>query len=63
MKEIILRTLRGQIEKIPSGKNVFVLKGVPLSFVGDENFSEDLEAATNDPLNYLSNLQTANGNF
>ncbi|MBQ6298345.1 MAG: ATP-dependent DNA helicase RecQ [Selenomonadaceae bacterium] len=63
MKEIILRTLRGQIEKIPSGKNVFVLKGVPLSFVGDENFSEDLEAATNDPLNYFIKLTNGKRKF
>ena len=41
MKEIILKALRGQIEKIPSGKNIFVLKGVPLNFVGEENFPED----------------------
>ena len=63
MKEIILKALRGQLEKIPSGKNIFVLKGVPLNFVGEENFPEDLTAAINDPLNYFIGLKGSGRKF
>ena len=63
MKEIILKNLRGQIEKIQRGKNIFVLKGVPLNFVGDENFPEDLAAAINNPLNYFIALTTSERKF
>ena len=63
MKEIISKALRGRLEKIPSGKNIFVLKGVPLSFVGEENFSEDLEAAINDPLSYFIGLKSSGRKF
>ncbi len=63
MKEKILRSLRGKLEKIPSGKNIFVLKGMPLSFIGEENFLEDLNAAINDPLKYFIALATSGRKF
>ena len=63
MKKIILEALRGRIKDFPQGKNIFVLKGVPLSFVGEENFREDLEAAINDPLNYFIGLKSGGRRF
>ncbi|MBR4151698.1 MAG: ATP-dependent DNA helicase RecQ [Selenomonadaceae bacterium] len=63
MKEIILNHLRGQLENLPQGKNIFVLKGVPLNFVDDENFPEDLEQAIKDPLKYFFELTTSGRKF
>ena len=42
---------------------IFVLKGVPLNFVGEENFHEDLTAAINDPLNYFIGLKGSGRKF
>ena len=63
MKEIILNRLRCQLENLPQGKNIFVLKGVPLEFVGEENFPEDLERAINNPLNYFFELTNSERKF
>ena len=63
MKEIILKALRGKLDNLPSGKNIFVLKGVPLSFVDEENFPEDLETAINAPLNYFIALINSERKF
>ncbi|MBR0261216.1 MAG: ATP-dependent DNA helicase RecQ [Selenomonadaceae bacterium] len=63
MKEIILNALRGQILNLPQDKNIFVLKGVPLEFVGEENFSEDLERAADNPFKYFSDLMSGGRKF
>ena len=42
---------------------IFVLKGMPLNFVGEENFPEDLTAAINDPLNYFIGLKSSGRKF
>ena len=63
MKEMILNRLRCQLENLPQGKNIFVLKGVPLEFVGEENFPEDLERAINNPLNYFFELTNSERKF
>ena len=60
MKETFLKALRGLVEKFSRGKNIFVLKGVPLEFVGEE---ENLEAAIEDPLNYFIALKTGGRKF
>lgn len=57
MNEIILRRVNEKLSSLPSEKNfAIVLKGVPLSFVGDGNFQADLDAAKNDPLGYFMRL-------
>ena len=63
MKEIILERLRVRLENIPQGKNIFVLKGVPLEFVGEENFPENLSAAADNPLNYFIALTNSGRKF
>ena len=63
MKEISLKALREQIENLPQGKNVFVLKGMPLEFVGEENFPENLSAAADNPMNYFIALMNSGRKF
>ena len=63
MKEIIFDRLCKQIRNITQDKSIFVLKGVPLSFVGDENFPEDLERAVDNPLRYFLELTTSGRRF
>ena len=63
MKEIILEKLRERLKNIPQGKNIFVLKGIPLNFAGEENFSENLEAAANNPLKYFIALTNSKRKF
>ncbi len=58
-----MKSLRGQLEKIPQDKNIFVLKGVPLEFVGEENFPENLSAAADNPLNYFIALTNSGRKF
>lgn len=62
--EIILRRLREKIASLPPEENsCVVLKGVPLSFVGDENFQANLDAAKDNPLNYFIALAKSGRNF
>ncbi len=63
MKEIIFQALREQIKNLPRSKNIFVLKGVPLEFFGEEIFPEDLAAAINDPLKYFFALKESGRKF
>lgn len=64
MKEIILQRLREKFESLPPEENsAIVLKGVPLSFIDDGNFPEDLAAAVNDPLNYFIGLKSSGRKF
>ena len=60
MKKIILKALHEQIKNLPDEKNIFVLKGVPLAFVDE---AENLEAASNDPLNYFFALTSGGRKF
>ena len=63
MKEIILKHIQKQLEKIPQGKNIFVLKGIPLNFIDEKNFPENLAAAADNPLNYFIALTKSGRNF
>ena len=64
MNEIISRRVTEKISSLPRGKNfAVVLKGVPLNFVGDKNFPEDLETLTDDPLNYFLRLRNSGRKF
>lgn len=54
--EIISERLKILLDGLPHEKNfVVVLKGVPLSFVGEENFC-DLDAAAENPMTYFFRL-------
>lgn len=62
--EIIARNLRGLLDRLSSEKNsAVVLKGVPLSFVGDGNFRADLDAAKDNPVKYFFALVNGGRNF
>ena len=61
--EIISDVLRGKIADLPEKNFAVVLKGVPLNFVDDKNFPEDLDAAKDNPLNYFSRLTFGERNF
>ena len=63
MNEIVSRQLREQLKNLPHGNNVFVLKGVPLSFICEENFPENLSAAADNPLNYFITLTKSGRKF
>ena len=64
MNEIILRRVTEKISSLPRGKNfAVVLKGVPLKFVGDENFPEDLERAAVKPSKYFLQLVNSERKF
>ena len=63
MNHIILERLRGRLENISQGKNIFVLKGVPLTLIGEENFPENLSAAADNPLYYFIALMNSGRKF
>ena len=63
MNEIILERLHEQLERITQGKNIFVLKGVSLSLIGEENFQENLSLAADNPLNYFIALMNSGRKF
>lgn len=57
MNKIILRQLDEKLKSISAEENsAVVLKGIPLSFVGDENFPEDLDAAKENRFRYFNKL-------
>ena len=62
--EIISRHLRGLLDELSSEKNsAVVLKGVPLSFIGDGNFQADLDAAKDNPVKYFFALANGGRDF
>lgn len=64
MNEIISSRLHEKLASLSLERNsVVILKGIPLNFVGDGNFPEDLERAVRDPLKYFFELTTSGRKF
>ena len=55
-RSVIQRRVHKTISTLSEKNFAVVLKGIPLNFVGDENFPADLDAAKDNPLNYFTRL-------